>query len=169
MFRAIPKICAISAEELSRIWNAFLRGQIIIFILTAITYTIVLGILGIRYAIGIAFLAGLAKFLPYVGPFITWTTLALVAYYQPATIFGLSPLAYALMAVVLGILIDQIFDNLITPANYRSGPARPSGGRAGGGHYCGEPAGIAGCHFGGTDAGDCAAGLALYDAQDAGP
>ncbi len=103
------------SAELSRIWNAFLRGQIIIFILTTVTYVVALGILGIRYAIGIAFLAGLAKFLPYVGPFITWTTLAIVAYYQSATIFGLSPMTYAIVAVVLGILIDQIFDNLITP------------------------------------------------------
>ncbi len=103
------------SAELSRIWNAFLRGQIIIFLLTALTYVVVLGILGIRYAIGIAFLAGLAKFLPYVGPFITWTTLAIVAYYQSSTIFGLSPLAYTILAVVIGILIDQTFDNLITP------------------------------------------------------
>jgi predicted PurR-regulated permease PerM len=101
--------------ELSRIWNAFLRGQIIIFILTGLTYVVVLGILGIRYAIGIAFLAGLAKFLPYVGPFITWTTLALVAYFQNATIFGLSPFGYALLAVGIGILIDQAFDNIISP------------------------------------------------------
>ncbi len=101
--------------ELSRIWNAFLRGQVIIFILTTFTYVVVLGVLGIRYAIGIAILAGLAKFLPYFGPFITWTTLALIAYFQPYTIFGLSPLAYTLLAVGLGILIDQTFDNFISP------------------------------------------------------
>lgn len=103
------------SAELGRIWNAFLRGQIIIFILTTITYTVVFGILGIRYAIGIAFLAGLSKFLPYVGPFITWTTLALVAYFQNYTVFGLSPFGYALLAVGLGVLIDQTFDNVISP------------------------------------------------------
>lgn len=101
--------------ELSRIWNAFLRGQIIIFILTSLTYLVVMGILGIRYAIGIAILGGLAKFLPYVGPFITWTTLALIAYFQSSTIFGLSPFGYALLAVGLGVVIDQTFDNLISP------------------------------------------------------
>ena len=101
--------------ELSRVWNAFLRGQIIIFILTTLTYMVVLGILGVRYAIGIAILAGLAKFLPYIGPFITWTTLALVSYFQSGTIFGLSPLGYAVLTVVVGIIIDQTFDNLITP------------------------------------------------------
>lgn len=101
--------------ELTRIWNAFLRGQIIIFILTTLVYMVVFGILGIRYAIGIAVLAGLAKFLPYIGPFITWTTLAIVAYFQPYTIFGLSSLGYTLLAVGLGVLIDQTFDNFITP------------------------------------------------------
>jgi predicted PurR-regulated permease PerM len=102
-------------HELGHIWNAFLRGQIIVFMLTALTYMIVLSVLGVRYALGIAFLAGLAKFVPYVGPFIAWTTLALVAYFQPGTIFGLSPLFYAALAVALAVLIDQIFDNIVTP------------------------------------------------------
>jgi predicted PurR-regulated permease PerM len=101
--------------ELSRIWNAFLRGQMIVFFLTAISYTIVFSILGVGYAIGIALLAGLAKFVPYVGAFIVWTTLALVAYFQPGTIFGLTPLAYAILAVTLAVLIDETFDNVITP------------------------------------------------------
>ncbi|HEX2697878.1 MAG TPA: AI-2E family transporter, partial [Anaerolineales bacterium] len=104
------------SHELGLIWNAFLRGQIIIFIFTAITYTIALSLLGVRYAIGIAFLAGLAKFVPYIGPFITWTTLGLVAYFQPLPhIFGLSPFAFAILTVVLALLIDQTFDNIITP------------------------------------------------------
>lgn len=102
-------------DELSRIWNAFLRGQIILFLLTAVTYMVALTLLGVHYAIGIALLAGLARFLPYVGPFITWTTLALVAYFQSFQLFGLTPLAYTILCVVLALLIDQVFDNLITP------------------------------------------------------
>lgn len=102
-------------HELAQIWNAFLRGQIIIFFLTALVYTIALSILGVRFAIGIAFLAGLARFIPYVGPFVTWLTLALVAYFQSSTPWGLSPLSYTLVAVVTALLLDQIFDNLVTP------------------------------------------------------
>jgi predicted PurR-regulated permease PerM len=37
--------------ELSRIWNAFLRGQFIIFFLTGVTYIIILSALGVRYAL----------------------------------------------------------------------------------------------------------------------
>ncbi len=103
------------SAELGRIWNAFLRGQIIIFILTIIIYTIVFGLLGVRYAIAIAFLAGLAKFVPYVGPFIAWTTLGLVAYFQGYTVFGLSPFAYAILTIALAVIIDQSFDNVVSP------------------------------------------------------
>jgi predicted PurR-regulated permease PerM len=102
-------------HELTLIWNAFLRGQVIVFLLTALTYTIVFGSLGVRYAIGIAFLAGFSKFVPYVGSFITWTTLGLVAYFQPFTPFGLTPQAGTVLAVVLAIMIDQTFDNFVTP------------------------------------------------------
>ena len=101
--------------ELGRIWNAFLRGQIVIFLLTGLTYTLVMSILGVRYALGIAVLAGLARFLPYVGPFITWTILAMVAYFQAGNIYGLSSTTYTILAVALALLVDQIFDNLITP------------------------------------------------------
>ena len=48
------------SKELSHIWNAFLRGQIIVFLLATVIYSILLPILGVRYALGIALMAGLA-------------------------------------------------------------------------------------------------------------
>ncbi|HEY6073917.1 MAG TPA: AI-2E family transporter [Anaerolineales bacterium] len=103
------------SRELGRIWNAFLRGQIIIFLLAALTYTIVLSILGVRYAFGMALLAGLARFVPYVGPAVNWTILVLVTYFQPYRLFGMEPLHYSLLVLVTALVIDQIFDNLISP------------------------------------------------------
>jgi predicted PurR-regulated permease PerM len=102
-------------NELSRIWNAFLRGQILIFTLAAVVYTILFSILGVRYAIGLAVMAGLAKFLPYIGPFITSTTIALVTYFQPDKPFDLQPLIYTIGVLVITSSIDSVIDNLITP------------------------------------------------------
>jgi predicted PurR-regulated permease PerM len=103
-------------NELSRIWNAFLRGQIFVFTLAAVVFTILFSLLGVRYAIGLAFMAGLAKFLPYIGPFITSTTIALVTYFQPEKLFNLQPpLLYTLGVLVITSSIDNIIDNLITP------------------------------------------------------
>lgn len=102
-------------RELGRVWNAFLRGQIIIFFLTVIVYSIVLSVLGVHYALSLAFLAGLARFVPYVGPAINWVVLVLVSYFQVYKLFGLSPFYYTLLVLIVALVIDQIFDNIVSP------------------------------------------------------
>ena len=102
-------------EELKRIWNAFLRGQMIVFSLAFIFYMFVLSILGVRYAIGLALLAGTSKFLPYIGPAIVWITLGLVSYFQPFKLFGMSPLVYTLLVFAFALVFDQLLDGFITP------------------------------------------------------
>src|SRR5215207_6457159 len=102
-------------SKLSTIWNSFLRGQIFIFAMATVIYIVVLSIFGVRYAIGIAFLAGLAKFLPYIGPAITWVIMALVTYFQEPTPFGMERLTYMLMVVITTTVIDWIIDNLVVP------------------------------------------------------
>lgn len=103
------------SRELGRIWNAFLRGQIILFFLAIIVYSTVLSVLGIHYAIGLAVLAGFARFVPYVGPAINWALLAIVAYFQAFKLFDLQPFQYTLLVLLIALLIDQIFDNLVSP------------------------------------------------------
>jgi predicted PurR-regulated permease PerM len=102
-------------SELNKIWNAFLRGQIFIFAMATIIYIFVLSVMGVRYAIGIAFMAGLAKFLPYIGPAITWVVMALVTFFQPDKPFGLQPLVYMGIVVITTTVIDWVIDNLIAP------------------------------------------------------
>lgn len=103
------------AKELGRIWNAFLRGQLIVTGITILIYSIILSALGVRYGWGLAILAGLAKFVPYVGPAIAWTTFGLVSYFQGWTLFGLQPFPYALIVVGICIVVDNVFDSLVTP------------------------------------------------------
>lgn len=101
--------------ELRKIWNAYLRGQLIVILLVVFSYILLLTTLGVRFALGIAILAGLARFVPYIGTFIAWVTLALVAYFQVGNYFGLPQYQYAILVVATAILVDQIFDNLISP------------------------------------------------------
>jgi len=102
-------------SALSRIWNAFLRGQIIIFVLAVGIYSILLPALGVRYALGLALMAGLAKFLPYIGPAITWVVMGVVTFFQPFRPFDLNPLLYTGIVVVVTLSVDQVIDTLITP------------------------------------------------------
>ena len=100
---------------LSNIWGAFLRGQLTIFVLTYFVYCVLLATLGEKYFLALAILAGLARFVPYVGPFVAWTTYGLVALFQGSTIFGLLPFPYALIIVGSAILVDLVMDNFISP------------------------------------------------------
>ena len=102
-------------EELKRIWNAFLRGQMIVFSLAFMFYFFALSVLGVRYAIGLALLAGISKFLPYIGPAIVWITLGLVSYFQPFKLFGFNPLVYTLVVFAVALVFDQLLDGFITP------------------------------------------------------
>ncbi len=104
-------------NELSRIWNAFLRGQIFIFLLSFGIYVVLLSILGVRYALGLALMAGLAKFLPYIGPAITWVVMALVTFFQASKPFNLenNALLYTAIVVIITLVIDQIIDSFVTP------------------------------------------------------
>ncbi len=103
------------SKELGRIWNAFLRGQMIVFTLAFLFYFFVLSVLGVRYAIGLALLAGISKFLPYIGPAMVWVALALVSYFQAFKLFGMEPWAYTLLVIAIALLFDQALDGLITP------------------------------------------------------
>lgn len=102
-------------KELSRIWNAFLRGQLICTGLTVLGYTLIFGIERMPYYLGLAVLAGLCKFVPYVGPLIAWTTFGMVAFFQGTPPFGLTPIAFAGIVVAISIIYDNMFDNLVAP------------------------------------------------------
>ena len=99
---------------LSNIWNAFLRGQLIVFLITVVVYSIILSILGVRYFFLLALLAGLARFVPYVGPFVAWTTYGLVSLFQ-TNYFHLAPFPFALIVVGCAWVTDMIMDNYISP------------------------------------------------------
>lgn len=101
--------------ELQNIWNTFLRGQLVIFLLTILLYTALMTILGVRYALGIAILAGLARFIPYLGPLVVWIVLILVTLLQGQNYFGLPTWQYAILVVVLSVVLDQVIDNIVTP------------------------------------------------------
>ena len=102
-------------KRLSVVWKSYVRGQLIIILITLAVYSVVLAALGVRYFIGLALLSGLARFVPYVGPFIAWTVYGLVAYFQGATIFGMQPFPYVLLVIGVAVVVDFIIDNFISP------------------------------------------------------
>lgn len=102
-------------REINVIWNAFFRGQAKVFLVRVCIYIVLLGVLRVRYFVLLAFLAGLANFIPYVGVAVAWAVYFLVAVFQGTTVFGLQPLPYAAIVSLSGWLIDNVYDNVYTP------------------------------------------------------
>jgi predicted PurR-regulated permease PerM len=104
------------SAELGYLWNAFLRGQLLIISLTILVYTILMSGMGVRnWVFIIAILAGLARLVPYLGPTVTWTVTIIVTLVQGDNYFGLPPVFYAALVVAVALVVDQIFDNIVSP------------------------------------------------------
>lgn len=102
--------------ELGYLWNAFLRGQLLIISLTMVVYAILMSGLGVRNWVPIiAILAGLARLVPYLGPTVTWTVTIIATLVQGNNYFGLPQVAFTALVVAIALVVDQIFDNIIYP------------------------------------------------------
>ncbi|MCK5634998.1 MAG: AI-2E family transporter, partial [Anaerolineales bacterium] len=102
-------------RELLRIWQAFMRGQLLIVTITAFLTYLLMQILGLRFPIGLGVLGGIAKFIPIVGPVTAGFIAALVGLFQPTNWFGLVPLAYAAVIVIGVVILDQSIDIFLVP------------------------------------------------------
>jgi predicted PurR-regulated permease PerM len=85
----------------------WLRGQLILMVVIGVMTYIGLKLIGVQYALILALTAGIAEFVPFLGPIISAI---------PAIFIGLteSPIQ-ALLVVALYIIIQQLENNIIVP------------------------------------------------------
>ena len=102
-------------EKLNTIWNKFVRGQALIFLARFIMYLIILSSLRLRFVLGMALLATLGNFIPYIGVAIVWIINFFVALFQGTTIFGLDPFPYAMLVMGIGWILDNAYDTFFAP------------------------------------------------------
>lgn len=107
-------------SALARLWNSFLRGQLLVVAIVGILTWILMSVLGLRFSLGLGVLGGIAKFVPIVGPTIAGTIAALVALFQPTNWLGLNPIAHALIVALSVTLLDQSIDYLVVPRIFGS-------------------------------------------------
>lgn len=97
------------------IWNAYLRGQIILGMVIGTVVAITLSLLQVNNALALGVLSGLLEFLPVIGPVVGAGAAVLVALFQPENVFGISPWAFALVITGVMFLIQQLENNLLVP------------------------------------------------------
>ncbi|CUS05285.2 conserved membrane protein of unknown function [Candidatus Promineifilum breve] len=101
--------------ELSRVWRAYLRGQIILGLVIFLVVWIGLTILGVQNSLALGLLAGLLEFVPTLGPVVSAGVAILVALFQPSNYFGLESWQFALLVLGLMVVIQQVENNLLVP------------------------------------------------------
>lgn len=101
------------SSEINRIWNAFIRGELLVVFFSLIIYTTMLGAMGIQFFFGLALIAAVGQLIPYLGAWITWITFGLVALFQAKTPYNLLPGTYMLIVLGVSIIINNIIDNIL--------------------------------------------------------
>jgi predicted PurR-regulated permease PerM len=103
-------------DETGRVWQAFLRGQLILGLAVGLMVTVVLSALGLRFSLALGLIAGLLEFVPMFGPTIAGAAAVIVALLQGAdNWWGLAPLGFAAVVVVAFIIIQQVENNILVP------------------------------------------------------
>jgi len=93
--------------RMQRKMGLWLRGQIILSLIIFVLVFTGLSILGIKYALLLAFLAGIFEIIPFLGPTISAVPAIFLALTQ-------SPLK-ALFVVILYLIVQQLENHIITP------------------------------------------------------
>ena len=106
------EVALVLIQGLDRQLGDYLRSRLIQTIILSIVAAIGYWILGLRFAILIGIIAGLANLIPYIGPFIGAIP-AIIVVFLGSSRFGLG---WSLLAVIILTLVIQIIDNaIITP------------------------------------------------------
>lgn len=102
-------------EELGPIWNAFLRGQILLSLIMGLAIGAAMTLLGVRYSAILGVMAAVAEFIPIVGANVVGATAVVIALFQPNNWLGLSPILFAVVVGVTGGVLQQLESNFLIP------------------------------------------------------
>jgi predicted PurR-regulated permease PerM/GNAT superfamily N-acetyltransferase len=102
-------------HEITKVWNAFLRGQLILGLFIAVITTVVNTAIGLPNAPALGLLAGVLEFIPNIGPTIAAIPAILIALFQGSYWLPLSNFWFAVLVAGVYVLIQQVEANLLIP------------------------------------------------------
>jgi predicted PurR-regulated permease PerM len=102
-------------REFGRIWNAYLRGQVILGLVIFVVVWLGLAALGVNNSLALGLLSGVLEFIPNLGPIIGAGAAMIVAFFQPENYMGLPGWQFALVVMLFMIVVQQLENNLLVP------------------------------------------------------
>ncbi len=102
-------------QRITGVWQAFLRGQLLMALLIGVITMVVASIIGLPNALALGLLAGVLEFVPSIGPFLAAVPAVLIALFQGSTWLPVGNLLFAVIVVALYVIIQQVENNLLLP------------------------------------------------------
>ncbi|RMG95218.1 MAG: AI-2E family transporter [Chloroflexi bacterium] len=106
------------SEEINKTWHAFLRGQLVLCLVVGMIVFGVALVLGLPNAILLALIAGLAEFLPTIGPVLAAIPAAFLAFFQSESSWigqAMSPFWFTVLVLGLYAVIFQMENYYLVP------------------------------------------------------
>ncbi len=101
--------------QIRQVWMAYLRGQLTLMIIVAITFTIVWTIIGLPGSLYLGFLAGVFSIIPDVGPFAATALALAVALLEGSTWMPINNFLFGLLVVGLYVVLINIKNIWLRP------------------------------------------------------
>jgi predicted PurR-regulated permease PerM len=105
-------------RRIGRVWQSFLRGQLILSIVVGTMTYLALILVGMPGALILAIIAGLLEVVPNLGPVIATIPAVIVAMIQGSDVMrdlGINNLGFALITVGIYFLIQQLENHILVP------------------------------------------------------
>jgi len=97
------------------VWNAFLRGQLLLGSVIGVTVGVSMFVLGVSNAAVLGLIAGILEIVPNLGPIISMIPAILIALFQGSSHLPISNGWFVLIVLGTYTLIQQIENNVLVP------------------------------------------------------
>lgn len=105
-------------REISLTWNAFLRGQLILFAIMGVAIFLLATVIGLPNALLLGLISGFAEFIPNLGAALAAIPAVLIAFFQADSSWlgsQMSPFWFAVVVLGLYVLAQQVENLVLVP------------------------------------------------------
>ena len=101
--------------QIGAVWNAFLRGQLILCVVMGLVVGTTMALIGLPSAWLIGLLFGTLEFIPNLGPTIASVPTVVIAFLEGSTILGLSNTWFAILVLGVNTVLQQLENHFLVP------------------------------------------------------